>query len=169
MASAATTTPTPSASASADGSATGGFGKHGGHRGDRGQIAAELGTKLGVEEAKVTEALQAFREANKPTTPPAEGTKPEAGDARSCRLAYCTTPHEKVKDPPGVTRGILRICNAFSHSAIDIRAAYISKTIHAGRFKQFYSASGGGGEWGYETSDNVDGGRRERPSCHRLP
>ena len=77
MASAATTTPTPSASA--DGSATGGFGKHGGHRGDRGQIAAELATKLGVEEAKVTEALQAFREANKPTTPPAEGTKPEAG------------------------------------------------------------------------------------------
>ena len=92
MASAATTTPTPSASASADGSATGGFGKHGGHRGDRGQIAAELATKLGVEEAKVTEALQAFREANKPTTPPAEGTKPEAGDARSCCLAYCPTP-----------------------------------------------------------------------------
>jgi hypothetical protein len=92
MASAATTTPTPSASASADGSAAGGFGKHGGHRGDRGQIAAELATKLAVEEARVTEALQAFREANKPTTPPAEGTKPEAGDARSCCLAYCPTP-----------------------------------------------------------------------------
>ena len=77
MASAATTTPTPSASASADGSTTGGFAKQGGHRGDRGQIAADLATKLGVEEAKVTEALQAFREANKPTTPPAEGTKPD--------------------------------------------------------------------------------------------
>ena len=86
MASAATTTPTPSASASADGSAIGGFGKQGGHRGDQGQIAADLATKLGVEEAKVTEALQAFREANKPTTPPAEGTKPDRS-ARDAAMA----------------------------------------------------------------------------------
>jgi hypothetical protein len=49
----------------------------GGHKGDRGQIAADLASKLGVEEAKVTAALQAFRDANKPTTPPAEGTKPD--------------------------------------------------------------------------------------------
>jgi hypothetical protein len=52
----------------------GGHGK-GGERGAA--QAAELAAKLGVDEAKVTEALQAFREANKPTTPPAEGTKPD--------------------------------------------------------------------------------------------
>lgn len=77
MASAATT-PTPSASSSSDSTMPAdGHGKPGGHRGDRGQIASELATKLGVDEAKVTEALQAFREANKPATPPAEGTKPD--------------------------------------------------------------------------------------------
>jgi len=30
---------------------------------------------LGVDEAKVTDALKAFREANRPTTPPTEGTE----------------------------------------------------------------------------------------------
>jgi cyanate lyase len=49
----------------------------GGHKGDRGQIAADLASKLGVEEAKVTAALQAFRDANKPAAPPADGTKPD--------------------------------------------------------------------------------------------
>jgi hypothetical protein len=39
--------------------------------------ASELAAKLGVDEAKVTEALKAFREANKPTTRPAEGQKPD--------------------------------------------------------------------------------------------
>lgn len=76
MASAATT-PSPSAtsSTSTDSSApTDGFR---GHKGGHGQIAADLATKLGVDEAKVTEAMQAFREANKPTTPPTEGTKPD--------------------------------------------------------------------------------------------
>ncbi|KQR73866.1 hypothetical protein ASF98_22025 [Arthrobacter sp. Leaf337] len=88
MASAAET-PTPSATASAestastDGSAATDSGKRGGHKGgDRGQLAADLATKLGVEEAKVTEAIQSFRDANKPTaaadgTAPAEGTKPD--------------------------------------------------------------------------------------------
>lgn len=79
----ATTTPTPAPSASssapADGStAQGGMGKHGG-RGGHGVQASALAEKLGVEEAKVTEALQAFREANKPSTPPAEGTAPTEG------------------------------------------------------------------------------------------
>lgn len=89
MASAAET-PSPTATASAesttstDGSAATDSGKRGGHKGggDRGQLAADLATKLGVEESKVTEAIQAFREANKPTeaadgTKPAEGTKPD--------------------------------------------------------------------------------------------
>jgi hypothetical protein len=39
--------------------------------------ASELAARLGVDEAKVTEALKAFREANKPTTRPAEGQKPD--------------------------------------------------------------------------------------------
>ena len=85
MASASTTpTPTPSSSTSAEATpgTTDGQGMPGGHGhgrgGDRGVAqAAELAAKLGVDEAKVTEALQAFREANKPTTPPAEGTKPD--------------------------------------------------------------------------------------------
>ena len=85
MASAAETpTPSATASASTDGSTATESGKRGGHKGggDRGQLAADLATKLGVEEAKVTEAIQAFREANKPTgaadgTAPAEGTKPD--------------------------------------------------------------------------------------------
>ena len=86
--------PTLSAGTSADGSATGGFGKHR-HRGDRGQVAADLAAKLGVEEAKVTEALRAFREANRPTMPPAEGTKPDraATDAAMAKsLAECPLP-----------------------------------------------------------------------------
>jgi len=76
MASAATT-PSPSApsSTSTDSSAsTDGFR---GHKRDRGQIAADLASKLGVDEAKVAEAIQAFREANRPTTAPTEGTKPD--------------------------------------------------------------------------------------------
>ena len=73
----AATTPSPSttSSTSTDGSAPAdGFR---GHRGDRGQIAADLAAKLGVDEAKVTEAIQAFREANKPATPPTEGARPD--------------------------------------------------------------------------------------------
>ena len=91
MASATTTpAPAPSASASADGSTStmpGGMGKHGGRGGERGIAqASALAEKLGVEEAKVTEALQAFREANKPAGPPAEGEKPDAA-SREAALA----------------------------------------------------------------------------------
>lgn len=83
----ATTTPTPTPSASSSTSADGstsaapadGKGMRGGHGhgGFRGVDAAELATKLGVDEAKVTEALKAYRDTNKPTTPPADGTKTE--------------------------------------------------------------------------------------------
>lgn len=69
MATAATTpTPTPSSSASAEATpgTSDGQGMRGGHGkgGERGAAqAAELAAKLGVDEAKVTEALQAFRDA----------------------------------------------------------------------------------------------------------
>ena len=84
----ATTTPTPtpgaSSAAPSDGSTAptdgkGGRGGHG-HGGFRGMDAAALATKLGVDEAKVTDALKAYRDANKPgsgTDKPAEGTRPD--------------------------------------------------------------------------------------------
>lgn len=94
MASATTTpapTPSTSSSASTNGStstapsegrgARGGHGGHGGF-GFGGEDATELATKLGVDQAKLTDALKAFREANKPTAGsekgmPAEGTRPD--------------------------------------------------------------------------------------------
>jgi DNA-binding transcriptional regulator YdaS (Cro superfamily) len=39
--------------------------------------ASALAAKLGVDETKVSDALKAFRDANKPTTPPADGQKPD--------------------------------------------------------------------------------------------
>ncbi len=99
----AATTPSPSATetgatpegtAPADGTTAGGgfgwhggFGRHGGHQGDRGRLAAALASKLGVDEAKVTEALKAFREANKPSAPPAEGSTEAARPDRAARDA----------------------------------------------------------------------------------
>jgi hypothetical protein len=86
MASATTTpTPTPSASSSAaSDTSVDATGKHG-RGGDRGQLAADLATKLGVDEAKVTAALQTLRDANKPTTE-ATGTEPDRA-ARDAALA----------------------------------------------------------------------------------
>ena len=46
----------------------------------------DLAAKLGVDEAKVTAALQTFRDANKPTTQTAEGTQPDR-TARDAGLA----------------------------------------------------------------------------------
>lgn len=94
MASATTTSgPTPSAgsSASAEGSTStapgGSMGKHGGRGGERSFAqASELAAKLGVDETKVTEALQAFRESNRPATQPGDGGKPDAA-ARDAALA----------------------------------------------------------------------------------
>ncbi|MFF1384741.1 hypothetical protein ACFVWT_14365 [Arthrobacter sp. NPDC058288] len=80
IASAATTpAPTPSPSASATPNADGHHrGQMGGRHGHGGVVqASELAAKLGVDEAKVTEALKTFRDANKPATRPAEGAKPD--------------------------------------------------------------------------------------------
>lgn len=86
----ATTTPTPGATSSTESSPQAdGQGRHGGHWRDGGQLASKLATKLGVDQAKVTDALKSFREANKPTTRPTEGTegaKPD-GTAREAALA----------------------------------------------------------------------------------
>lgn len=83
MASATTTpTPTPTPSSSAPGNNfADGHGMRGGHRGhggaESGARAKELAAKLGVDEAKVTDALKTFREVNRPTTPPSPGQKPD--------------------------------------------------------------------------------------------
>jgi hypothetical protein len=85
MASATTTpTPTPAPSSSAPGNnPADGYGIRGGRHGhghggaEFGARAKKLAARLGVDEAKVTDALKAFREANRPATPPA--TPPVAG------------------------------------------------------------------------------------------
>jgi UDP-N-acetylmuramyl pentapeptide synthase len=76
MANAATT---PSPGVSADASIQAGGHRPGGHKIDNGQFAKELAAKLGVDESKVTDALKAFRQANKPTgaQKPAEGARPD--------------------------------------------------------------------------------------------
>jgi len=83
------TSPSPTASPSASSAATPGaapadrpghFGGRGDH-GDRDGLAQGLADKLGVDVAKVRTALQEYRDANRPTTPPVPGTKPARDDA----------------------------------------------------------------------------------------
>lgn len=77
---ATTPSPTPSASASTDASTDGraGLGGHGHRGGGKGVQAAALASKLGVDEAKVTEALKAFRDANKPAAASGSGSETPA-------------------------------------------------------------------------------------------
>jgi hypothetical protein len=83
MAAATTATPTPTSTSSSpsanpgpDGHKLGG-GRHGHHHGDRGAQVSALAAKLGVEEAKVADALRVFRDANRPAGPRADRQKPE--------------------------------------------------------------------------------------------
>lgn len=76
--------PNPSASGPAD-PGRGGPGGPGGHRGgpgrgfEDGDLAKQLASKLGVDETKVSEALKAIREANRPAKPStAPSAKPSA-------------------------------------------------------------------------------------------
>jgi hypothetical protein len=83
-----TSTPTPSGTATAAPSQPGGGtargpggdagagGPGGHHDGPGGADAAALATKLALPEAKVSAALEKVREAEKPVTPPAQGTRP---------------------------------------------------------------------------------------------
>ncbi|WP_427019375.1 hypothetical protein ACQCSX_22035 (plasmid) [Pseudarthrobacter sp. P1] len=100
MASAATPT-TPSASSSAvtdkpDNNAV---------RGERGQLAADLAAKLGVDQAKVTAALKTFRDANKPAGKPAKGTKPDhaAMDAAMAKSLATTLGIDETKVSTALT------------------------------------------------------------------
>ncbi|MFF2031888.1 hypothetical protein [Arthrobacter sp. NPDC058192] len=74
----ATPSPTPAPTSAAPGDHfADGHGLHGGRHGHSGAAfgagASELAAKLGVDQTKLTDALKAFRDANKPATPPAEG------------------------------------------------------------------------------------------------
>lgn len=82
MAAATTATPTPTPTSSSpsatpipDGHKLGG--RHGHHHGDRGAQVSALAAKLGVDEAKVADALRAFRDANRPAAPWADSQKPD--------------------------------------------------------------------------------------------
>ncbi len=92
MASATTTpSPAPSPSSSTPGNTLAdGHGMHGGRHGhgggQLGNRAKKLAAKLGVDETKVIDALRAFRDANRPAAPPAEGQKPDRA-AREKALA----------------------------------------------------------------------------------
>lgn len=89
------TTSTPGATSSSPSQTSGdavapgrGHGRHGGPGGEAGRLASALASKLGVEEANVTEALKAFSDANKPAVPsegtaPSEGTVPSEGTERA--------------------------------------------------------------------------------------
>jgi hypothetical protein len=76
---AADPTPSPSASPSTSASLSPGTGRPDGQRGPHGERNAELAdtlaSKLGVTEAKVTEALDAIRDENRPTARPTAGTE----------------------------------------------------------------------------------------------
>jgi hypothetical protein len=83
MAAATTATPAPTPTSSSpsatpvpDGHKLGG-GRHGHHHGDRGEHVSALAAKLGVDEAKVADALRAFRDANRPAAPWADRQNPD--------------------------------------------------------------------------------------------
>jgi hypothetical protein len=96
MAAATTATPTPTPSSSSpSGNAPEGRwldgGRHGhghGHgHGERGDRAAALAAKLGVDQARVADALRAFHDANRPSTPRSEGQKPDQAAMESALAA----------------------------------------------------------------------------------
>jgi hypothetical protein len=89
----ATPAPTPTASSPSSGPADGlrfDGGRHGhGHGRGHGVVkgdAAALAAKLGVDQAKLEDALRAFRQANHPSGPRTDGTKPDRA-AKEAALA----------------------------------------------------------------------------------
>ena len=90
-------TPSPTPGSTATAPARPGPGDPGG-RGhgpkDGGQLAQQLATKLGLDQAKVETALKEVREANRPTTRPTPGTAPAPRDhaADDAALAKALAP-----------------------------------------------------------------------------
>ena len=85
-----TAAPTPSASAGAETGRPAGTDRPGGkgHHGDRdGQGAAKLAEKLGVDQAKVEQALRTAREALRPSKDASGGTTESTREQRDAALA----------------------------------------------------------------------------------
>ncbi|MGM9474248.1 hypothetical protein ACS5PJ_19845 [Pseudarthrobacter sp. YS3] len=114
----ATTTPTP-------GTVTGTHDVKDGHGKPGGQMAATLAAKLGVDEAKVTEALKALRDANK-----ADHLAKEAAVAKSLAASLGI-------DEAKVTAAIDELRS--THKATDRAAAMktrLDKAVAAGKLTQ---------------------------------
>lgn len=116
-------TPTSSPTATPSGGPAGPDGRGGPGRGQHGPgreaIAAELATKLGVDEAKVTEALKAIRDENRPAagSTPTPGTTPTPGQTKP-------DPAAKDAELAKALAGKLGIDEAKVKTALDeIRAA----------------------------------------------
>lgn len=116
------TSPSPSASPSAGSTATPGTpadpsdGRGGRFHGDRDGLATELADKLGVDVSKVRTALQEYWDANRPTTRPDPGTRPEVDDTALAKA---------LADKLGVDEA--KVTTALS----DIRAAHQAERAKA--------------------------------------
>lgn len=75
-------------------------GGHGGHRGGGIEMASGLAEKLGVDESKLSDALDTFRKANKPTERPTDGTKQD--DAKPDRTAMDAALAKSLADSLGL-------------------------------------------------------------------
>lgn len=135
MASATTTpTPTPSTSSSAATDNPDNNGMRGGHGGDRGQLAADLATKLGVDQAKVTAALRTFRDANKAATKQAGGTEPDhaAMDAAMAKSLATTLGIDDAK----VTTALTDIHGAEQATRAAALKTKLDKSVNGGTLTQ---------------------------------
>ena len=88
------TAPSSGATAPAQPGPGGRGGGHGPGQRDGGQLAAQLGTKLGLDRSKVATALEQVRDANRPKTRPSPGTAPAPRDpaADDAALAKALAP-----------------------------------------------------------------------------
>lgn len=84
-----TSSPSTSASAGTDDQ---GFGPRGGHHGEGGTMhdafASELASKLGLDQATVAAAIEAARDATRPSEPPADGTRPTEEEMTAMHDAF---------------------------------------------------------------------------------
>ena len=135
------TSPTPSASpsasssAAAPGTAPDGRGDHGrgpGRFGDRDGLAQDLADKLGVDVAKVRTALQEYRDANRPTTPPDPATRPQPDDAALAKALASKLGVDEAK----VTTALTEIRSARDAERAKAVADRLAEAVKAGTLTQ---------------------------------
>jgi len=126
----------PSASAPADPAAGAGRGHRGGPRGEQGDaLAPELAQKLGVDVADVRSALQDYRQANRPTTRPDPGTRPERRAADDAALAKALSGALDV-DQAKVTTALTEIRADRQADRSKAVANRLAKAVKAGTLTQ---------------------------------